>query len=324
MVSQHHESSAAGSGGVSSSNTPEAAGNSAAREITRLAALMARLRDPKEGCPWDQEQTHETIAPYAIEEAYEVLDAISRKDWQAFPDELGDLLLQVVYQAQLAQEAGQFDLATVARMVTEKMIRRHPHVTFGPDVLGDDAAEKSVVEAQGDTHAQMAPSGREAETSKAAIAALPGQWEKLKEQERRTFATQGKRLGALAGVPPQLPALIRASKIASRAARVGFDWPEVEGVVAKVHEEMDEFSVEMAAGDKARMQDELGDVLFSLASLARRLDLDPEACLRQACDKFTRRFEGVEARLAEDGLSMQDQTVEKLDAIWNEVKRTET
>ncbi|OUI83117.1 nucleotide pyrophosphohydrolase [Acetobacter tropicalis] len=323
MVSQHHKSSAAGSGGVSSSNTPDAAGNSAAREITRLAALMARLRDPHEGCPWDQQQTHETIAPYAIEEAYEVLDAITRKDWQAFPDELGDLLLQVVYQAQLAQEAGQFDLATVARMVTEKMIRRHPHVTFGPDVLGDDVAEKSVVEGQGDTHAQTALSGKETETGEASIAALPGQWEKLKEQERRTSAAQGKRLGALAGVPPQLPALIRASKIASRAARVGFDWPEVEGVVAKVHEEMDEFSVELAAGDKARMQDELGDVLFSLASLARRLDMDPEACLRQACDKFTRRFEGVEARLAEDGLSMQDQTVETLDAIWNEVKRTE-
>nr|WP_169797370.1 nucleoside triphosphate pyrophosphohydrolase [Acetobacter senegalensis] len=293
-------------------------GNNVAREITRLAALMARLRDPKEGCPWDQEQTHETIAPYAIEEAYEVLDAITRKDWQAFPDELGDLLLQVVYQAQLAQEAGQFDLATVARMVTEKMIRRHPHVTFGPDILGDCAQQENDA-AQDDTSPQAGQSQVRGKVS----AAVPGQWEKLKEQERRAGAAPGKRPGALAGVPPQLPALIRASKIASRAARVGFDWPEVEGVVAKVHEEMDEFAVEMAAGDKARMQDELGDVLFSLASLARRLDLDPEACLRQACDKFTRRFEGVEARLAEEGLSMQDQTVEKLDAIWNEVKRTE-
>nr|WP_039905711.1 nucleoside triphosphate pyrophosphohydrolase [Acetobacter tropicalis] len=293
-------------------------GNNVAREITRLAALMARLRDPKEGCPWDQEQTHETIAPYAIEEAYEVLDAITRKDWQAFPDELGDLLLQVVYQAQLAQEAEQFDLATVARMVTEKMIRRHPHVTFGPDVLGDCAQQENDA-AQDDPSPQAGQSQVRGKVS----AVVPGQWEKLKEQERRAGAAPGKRPGALAGVPPQLPALIRASKIASRAARVGFDWPEVEGVVAKVHEEMDEFAVEMAAGDKARMQDELGDVLFSLASLARRLDLDPEACLRQACDKFTRRFEGVEARLAEKGLSMQDQTVEKLDAIWNEVKRTE-
>ncbi|MDN7350478.1 nucleoside triphosphate pyrophosphohydrolase [Acetobacter senegalensis] len=318
MVSQHHEGSVAGADSVCSSTLTDETGNNVAREITRLAALMARLRDPKEGCPWDQEQTHETIAPYAIEEAYEVLDAITRKDWQAFPDELGDLLLQVVYQAQLAQEAGQFDLATVARMVTEKMIRRHPHVTFGPDVLGDCAQQENDA-AQDD----ISPQAGQSQVRGKASAAVPGQWEKLKEQERRAGAAPGKRPGALAGVPPQLPALIRASKIASRAARVGFDWPEVEGVVAKVHEEMDEFAVEMAAGDKARMQDELGDVLFSLASLARRLDLDPEACLRQACDKFTRRFEGVEARLAAEGLSMQDQTVEKLDAIWNEVKRTE-
>lgn len=275
----------------------------AAYEVTRLAALMARLRDPNGGCPWDLEQTNETIAPYAIEEAYEVLDAITRKDWQAFPDELGDLLLQVVYQAQLAQEAGQFDLATVARMVTEKMIRRHPHVTFGPDIVGETA--DSPADALGVS----------------ATAVVLGQWEKLKEKERQNALGAGKRAGALAGVPPQLPALLRASKIAGRAARVGFDWPDVEGVVAKVHEEMNEFAVEMAAGDKARMQDELGDVLFSLASLARRLKLDPEACLRQACDKFTRRFEAVEAHLASEGLSMQDQPVEKLDDIWKQVKK---
>lgn len=272
----------------------------AAAEITRLAALMARLRDPQEGCPWDLEQTPQTLAPYAIEEAYEVLDAIQRQDWQAFPDELGDLLLQVVYQAQLAQEAGQFDLATVARMVTEKMIRRHPHVTFGPDVLG----------------ASQAPTPTAPES-----AALPSQWEALKEQERKKLAQQGKPSGALAGVAPMLPALLRASKIAGRAARVGFDWPHISGVVAKVHEEMDEFSIEMARNDQARMQDELGDVLFSLASLARRLELDPEACLRQACDKFTRRFEAVEAKLATQGLSMQDRPVEELDTLWKEVKR---
>ncbi|MFT8591256.1 MAG: nucleoside triphosphate pyrophosphohydrolase [Acetobacter orientalis] len=275
----------------------------AAYEITRLAALMARLRDPNGGCPWDLEQTPQTLAPYAIEEAYEVLDAIQRQDWQAFPDELGDLLLQVVYQAQLAREAGQFDLATVARMVTEKMIRRHPHVTFGPDVLG--TAQKP------NTPATNTPD----------TAALPSQWEALKEQERKTLAKSGKPSGALAGVAPMLPALLRASKIAGRAARVGFDWPEVAGVVAKVHEEMEEFAVEMASGNKARMQDELGDVLFSIASLARRLELDPEACLRQACDKFTRRFEAVEAKLAIQGLSMQDRPVEELDSLWQQVKR---
>lgn len=277
----------------------------AARNIERLLALMARLRDPEGGCPWDREQTHETIAPYAIEEAYEVLDAIQRQDWQAFPDELGDLLLQVVYQAQLAEEQGRFDFADVARIVTEKMIRRHPHVTFGKDVLGEAAQTPRMA-------------------GNASASAMPGQWEALKEQERKSLVQAGVQpLGALAGVPPALPALLRASKLASRAARVGFDWPDVSGVLDKVHEEINEFSVEMQKDDREKMQDELGDVLFSVASLARRLKLDPEACLRQACDKFTRRFEAVEARLAQDGLSMQDQSVAKLDSLWCAVKQTE-
>lgn len=279
-----------------------------ARNIERLLALMARLRDPEEGCPWDREQTHQTIAPYAIEEAYEVLDAITRQDWQAFPDELGDLLLQVVYQAQLAEEQGRFAFADVARIVTEKMIRRHPHVTFGKDVLGD---------ATPPVHAG----------GQASASAMPGQWEAIKELERKRAASvEGgvvPHTGALAGVPPVLPALLRASKLASRAARVGFDWPDVSGVLDKVHEEINEFSVEMQKGDREKMQDELGDVLFSVASLARRLKLDPEACLRQACDKFTRRFEAVEVRLAQDGLSMQDQSVETLDALWCAVKQKE-
>lgn len=285
---------------VSQQPTPYSRPEHAAQEIIRLAALMAQLRNPEGGCPWDLEQTPETIAPYAIEEAYEVLDAIQRQDWQAFPDELGDLLLQVVYQSQLAREAGQFDLATVARMITEKMIRRHPHVTFGPEVLGSDP-----------THTSAIPPAQ----------ALPAQWEALKEQERRKLIKDGQSGGALAGVPPMLPALLRAAKIAGRAARVGFDWPDVSGVVAKVHEEIDEFTVELEKGDKDRMQDELGDVLFSLASLARRLDLDPEACLRQACDKFTRRFEAVESKLALQGLSMQDRPLEELDKLWQDVKR---
>lgn len=280
---------------------PETVGQTdAARELTRLVALMARLRDPEHGCPWDKEQTHETIAPYAIEEAYEVLDAIQKQDWNAFPDELGDLLLQVVYQARLAEEEGHFDFATVARLITEKMIRRHPHVTFGPDVLGA-GQQKTAVRTTAD--------------------AMPGQWEQLKEKERQTLSAPGQKSSALAGIPPALPALLRASKIASRAARVGFDWPDVQGVVAKVHEEMEEFAVEMQANDRARMQDELGDVLFSLASLARRLKLDPEACLRQACDKFTRRFQAVEAELAAEGRSMQDEPVAYLDDVWNRVKK---
>ncbi|MCX2566153.1 nucleoside triphosphate pyrophosphohydrolase [Acetobacter suratthaniensis] len=275
-------------------------GAEAEHQLTRLLALMARLRDPEEGCPWDKEQTFETIAPYAIEEAYEVLDAIQKQDWRAFPDELGDLLLQVVYQAQLAREQGLFDFATVARMVTEKMIRRHPHVTFGPDVLSEPAQQDATGKAK---------------------AEVPAQWEQLKERER--LAAGGRALGALAGVPPALPALLRASKLAARAARVGFDWPDEREVLGKVREEVEEFAVEMASGDQARMQDELGDILFSVASLARRLKLDPEACLRQACDKFTRRFEGVEARLTEQGLSMAEQDVQTLDALWCAVKQEE-
>lgn len=294
---------AAGVATAASDNTREAA----QQQLRRLLALMARLRDPQGGCPWDQEQTFETIAPYAIEEAYEVLDAIQRQDWRAFADELGDLLLQVVYQAQLAEEQGLFGFDTIARMVTEKMIRRHPHVVFGPDVLeGQDSGQGAQVLADGQ--------------------AVEGQWERLKEQERRQVAAlagaQASVPGALAGVPPALPALLRASKLARRAARVGFDWPDVSGVLDKVREEVDEFAVELAAGDKARMQDELGDILFSVASLARRLDMDPEACLRQACDKFTRRFEGVEALLAKQGLSMADQDVALLDSLWRQVKQT--
>jgi ATP diphosphatase len=205
-----------------------------------------------------------------------------------------------VYQAQLAREQGLFDFATVARMVTEKMIRRHPHVTFGPDVLAlpEQQAAPATVEA-----------------------GVPAQWEQLKERER--LAAGGGVQGALAGVPPALPALLRASKLASRAARVGFDWPDERGVLDKVREEVEEFAVEMAHGDQARMQDELGDILFAVASLARRLKLDPEACLRQACDKFTRRFEGVEARLTAQGLSMAEQDVQTLDALWREVKQQE-
>lgn len=305
---------------------PETASHTeAAGELMRLIALMARLRDPEHGCPWDREQTHETIAPYAIEEAYEVLDAIQKQDWQAFPDELGDLLLQVVYQARLAEEEGHFDFATVARGITEKMIRRHPHVTFGADVLGAEPEAGTQDQATGPAGASELTrmSGQSMADGQNAYAALPGQWERLKEQERQKLRVPGQRAGALAGVPPALPALLRASKIASRAARVGFDWPDVQGVVAKVHEEMAEFAVEMQANDRAKMQDELGDVLFSLASLARRLDLDPEACLRQACDKFTRRFQAVESELAAEGRSMQDEPVAYLDDVWNRVKKRE-
>lgn len=261
----------------------------AGRELERLIGVMQRLRDPVSGCPWDIDQTPETIAPFAIEEAYEVLDAITRDAWDDVADELGDLLLQVVYQSRMAEEEGRFAFATVARLITDKMIRRHPHV-FG-----------------------------EAERAGAEAGDMLSQWENRKEQERARRAEHG----VLAGVARSLPALLRARKLAARAARVGFDWPDVSGVVEKVREELAEVEAEIASGDRAALQDEMGDLLFSVASLARRLDLDPEACLRQANDKFTRRFEALEAILASRGETPGDMTVEQLDAVWCEVKRRE-
>ncbi|GAA4493072.1 nucleoside triphosphate pyrophosphohydrolase [Gluconacetobacter tumulicola] len=254
----------------------------AAQALSRLLDIMARLRDPVSGCPWDREQDFASIAPYAIEEAYEVEDTIARQDWAALPDELGDLLLQVVYHARMGEEAGWFDFATVAGMIGDKMVRRHPHV-FG------DAAP------------------------------APGQWEDGKERERLARRESG----TLAGIPTALPALLRARKLSARAARVGFDWPDARDVAEKVDEEIAELKVELETGDRERIADELGDVLFTLATLARKLDLDPEACLRQANAKFTRRFTGVEHHLAERGLTPADSTLADMEAAWQAVKRQE-
>ncbi|MFT8803778.1 MAG: nucleoside triphosphate pyrophosphohydrolase [Acetobacter aceti] len=261
----------------------------AGHELERLIRIMAQLRDPETGCAWDVQQTPATVAPYAIEEAYEVADAIEREAWDETADELGDLLLQVVFQSRIAEEKTRFDFAEVTRRIADKMVRRHPHVFGEAQDIRDDRV------------------------------ALTAQWEQNKEQERQKRSEHG----ALAGIPLALPALLRASKLASRAARVGFDWPDVNGVVAKVHEELAEVEAEIASGDRAALQDEVGDLLFSVASLARRLDLDPEACLRQANGKFTRRFEAVESLLALKGLTPAECDVEKLDAVWNEVKRQE-
>ncbi|MBB2201321.1 nucleoside triphosphate pyrophosphohydrolase [Gluconacetobacter tumulisoli] len=254
----------------------------AAQAIQRLIEIMARLRDPNDGCPWDREQDFASIAPYAIEEAYEVADTIAREDWTALPDELGDLLLQVAYHARMAEEAGWFDFATVATMIGDKMIRRHPHV-FGDTPL------------------------------------RPGQWEDGKAQERLSRQDNG----ALAGIPLGLPALLRARKLSARAARVGFDWATAAEVADKVDEEIAELKVELVSGDRARIADELGDVLFTVATLARKLDLDPEDCLRQANAKFTRRFTAVEQDLAGQGRTLPDATLAEMEAGWQAVKRRE-
>ena len=250
-------------------------------ELRRLLDVMARLRAP-DGCPWDRVQDFDSIAPYTIEEAYEVADAIARRDWTDLPDELGDLLFQVVYHARMAEEAGRFAFADVARGIADKMIHRHPHVFAGTDVA-------------------------------------PDFWEAGKSAERAA-RKQG---GALAGVPVALPALTRAAKLTARAARVGFDWPDADGVLDKLAEETAELRAELPAADPARLADEVGDMLFVLANLARKLGLNPETCLHAANAKFTRRFEGVEARLAAAGLVPADAGLQAMEALWQAVKADE-
>lgn len=257
-----------------------------AAELSRLLAIMARLRAP-DGCPWDQVQDFDSIAPYTLEEAYEVAEAIARRDWAALRDELGDLLFQSVYHAQMAQEAGHFAFADVAKASADKMVARHPHV-FGEGEVRDAAAQTEA-------------------------------WEARKAAERRVSGETG----TLAGVSAALPALTRAAKLTRRAARVGFDWPDAESVLGKLDEEVAELRAELPGGDRARLADEMGDLLFVLANLARKLDLDPEECLRGANRKFERRFGAVEASLAREGRGPAEAGLEEMEALWREAKRTE-
>jgi nucleoside triphosphate diphosphatase len=245
---------------------------------------MAALRDPDRGCPWDKEQTFATIAPYTIEEAYEVADAIARGDFAGLPGELGDLLFQVVYHARMAEEAGRFGFADVAHGIADKMVRRHPHV-FG------DAAVRSAIE---QTEA----------------------WEAVKKAERATRAENG----VLAGVPTGLPALARAAKLTARAARVGFDWPDAAAVLAKLDEEVAELRAELPDARPERLADEVGDLLFVLANLARKLDLDPEACLQQANLKFSNRFNAVEQASADAGKTLPEMSLEEMEDWWQKIK----
>ncbi len=250
-------------------------------ELRRLLDVMARLRAP-DGCPWDRMQDFDSIAPYTIEEAYEVADAIARRDWDELPAELGDLLFQVVYYARMAEESGRFAFADIARGIADKMVRRHPHVFAGAE-------------------------------------ATPGFWEAGKSAERAARKVGG----VLAGVPVGLPALTRAGKLTGRAARVGFDWPDAAAVLDKLAEETAELRAELPGADPARLADEMGDMLFVLANLARKLGLDPETCLRQANAKFTRRFEGVEARLAAEGRTPAEAGLPAMEAAWQAVKQAE-
>ena len=256
-----------------------------AAALADLLALMARLRDPIGGCPWDIEQTFATIAPYTIEEAYEVADAIQRGDMGELKSEMGDLLFQVVFHARMAEEAGLFDFAGVARALVEKMKARHPHV------FADASARTAGEQTQA--------------------------WEAHKAAER---AVKGQ--GLLADVPLALPALTRAEKLTKRAARIGFDWPDAAAVLAKLDEEMGELEEARAGGDAAHIAEEMGDVLFVLANLARKLGVDPEEALRQANAKFVRRFEHIERALATSG-KVGPQPLDDLEALWVAAKRAE-
>jgi ATP diphosphatase len=260
------------------------------RDIARLIEIMAALRTPGTGCPWDLEQNFRTIAPYTLEEAYEVAEAIARNDLEHLRDELGDLLLQVAFHARMAEEQGVFDFGDVVETITGKLIRRHPHVFADAE-------------------------GRTAE-------AVEGLWERIKAEEKAEKGEPGP-TGALAGVPVVLPALTRALKLQDKASKVGFDWNDPRAVLAKVREEADEIEAELDRADKAKVSAEVGDLLFAVVNLARHLGADPEDLLRQTNLKFERRFAVIESALAARGKTPKDASLAEMDALWDAAKADE-
>jgi ATP diphosphatase len=266
------------------------------RDISRLLEIMAALRTPGSGCPWDLEQNFASIVPYTLEEAYEVADAIERNDLADLRDELGDLLLQVVFHARMAQEQDGFDFGDVVQAITEKLIRRHPHVFSDAGKLTPEAVE--------------------------------GLWDRIKAQEKSRRAANrsgdGPRAdGALAGVPATLPALTRALKLQAKASKVGFDWNDPLAVLKKIREEADEIEVEIAAGNRRKAGQEVGDLLFAVVNLARHVDADPEAVLRGTNRKFEQRFAAIEEALAQRGKSPEQVSLAEMDALWDEAKAAE-
>lgn len=265
--------------------------STAADAMLRLLDIIAKLRTPNTGCAWDLEQDFSTIAPYTIEEAYEVADAIDRKDMPELKEELGDLLFQVVFHSQMAKEEGAFTFEDVAEAINAKMIRRHPHVFANED----------------------------ARTANQQVAA----WEVIKAQERASKAESDTTSSALDGVALALPSLLRAEKLQKRAARVGFDWTDAAQIFSKLDEEADEVREAIETGDTDKIEDEVGDLLFVAANLSRRLDIDPEQALRRANAKFERRFRAMEALAASEGNSFSDLDIDAQEALWQRVKRSE-
>jgi ATP diphosphatase len=263
------------------------------RDIGRLLEIMAALRTPKTGCPWDLEQSFATIAPYTLEEAYEVADAIARGDLSDLKEELGDLLLQVVFHARMAEEQGTFNFGDVVQAIIEKLIRRHPHV------FGDERSQTPDE--------------------------VKGLWERIKAEEKAARKKGAREDGALAGVPVALPALTRALKLQEKASRVGFDWNDPRAVLRKIREEADEVEDALNGGatDTTEAAAEVGDLLFAVVNLARHLRADPEMLLRQTNQKFERRFAAIETALAAKGKAPQNATLAEMDALWDEAKRAE-
>lgn len=272
-----------------------------ATDVAPLLKIMEKLRDPQTGCPWDKAQTYQTIVPFTLEEAYEMADTIERLALDELPDELGDLLFQVVFYCQLGKEQGRFDFSTVINKITDKLTRRHPHV-FGNEVFEADSSSQQ----------------------------MKANWEAIKASEREQKAlaagvTSSSEVSVLDDIPRAQPALSRSIKIQQRVARVGFDWPELEPVVAKIHEEIDEVLAEVNQPrlDQAKVQAEMGDLLFAVVNLARHLKVDPEQALRQANVKFERRFKGVEAFARQNNKALEEHSLEELDAYWDKVKQGE-
>jgi ATP diphosphatase len=264
------------------------------RDIARLLEIMAALRTPGTGCPWDLEQSFSSIAPYTLEEAYETVDAIARGDMADLQDELGDLLLQVVFHARMAQEQGAFDFGGVVEAITTKLLRRHPHVFGELRGLSPDQVKDL--------------------------------WDRIKSEEKAERAARGKieDSGALAGVPVALPALTRALKLQAKAGKVGFDWNDPMAVLAKIREEADEIEAEIKSGNSEKAKAEVGDLLFAVVNLARHLDADPESAVRVTNQKFERRFAAIERALASQGRKPQDATLAEMDALWDAAKAEET
>lgn len=258
-----------------------------AQRIEKLLEIMSRLRDPEGGCPWDQKQTYETIVPFTLEEAYEVAEAIETGDIEHLKDELGDLLFQVVFYAQIAKEEGRFEFNDVVESICEKMTRRHPHV-FGEVDVADEQEVKA-------------------------------NWERIKSEERASKAA-GKKTGALSGVNEALPGLSRAKKLTKRAADVGFDWPDHHGVLEKISEELDEVKEAIASGDQAHIEEEIGDLFFVVANLARHMKIDPEVSVRKANRKFESRFQQMELIAEKRGQTLGKLSLESLDRLWEQSK----